>query len=255
MHHKISVVIPCYNAEGTIRESIDSVLKQSYPIFEIICVDDCSTDNSVNIIKKEYGGVLLIESVKNHGPAKSRNIGIDSANGDFIAFLDSDDVWYPNKISIQMEYMIQNDLVCIGSPFTINKISALNYNEYSFRLLSLHDLARSNKLPTPSVIIKKMKMKMMFNESMRYAEDYDFWLRLANFYPSRIGLIEQPLVSLSKPVFGVSGLSSHLWKMEKGELIALNNNLGRYKIIFLVLSVAKFIRRLLLVYFIKNSKW
>ncbi|ENA3446249.1 glycosyltransferase family 2 protein [Yersinia enterocolitica] len=251
MQHKISVIIPCYNAEKTIISAIESVIDQTYPTFEIICVDDCSTDNTVELIKCKFSNVIVMENRVNSGPAKSRNRGMEAASGDFIAFLDSDDVWYPNKISVQIGYLIDFNLVCIGSPFTINNIEKPNVHNYSFRFLTLRDLCVSNKLPTPSVVIKNMGL--MFDDKMRYAEDYDLWLRIAKLYPHRIGLIEQPLVSLGKPDFGVSGLSSHLLKMEKGELQALSNNLGWFGILFQSLSIIKFIRRLLLVYIVRNK--
>lgn len=251
MQYKISVIIPCYNAEKTILSAIESVVNQTYPVFEIICIDDCSTDSSVELIKCNFSNIIVIENRVNSGPAKSRNTGMQIASGDFIAFLDSDDVWYPNKISVQMDYLIDFNLVCIGSPFTINNIEKSNKNNYDFRFLTLCDLSFSNKLPTPSVVIRNMGL--MFDDEMRYAEDYDLWLRIAKLYPQRIGLIEQPLISLGKPDFGVSGLSSHLLKMEKGELQALSNNLGWFRFLFQFFSVIKFIRRLLIVYIVRNK--
>ncbi|AHK20218.1 glycosyl transferase [Yersinia similis] len=251
MQHKISVVIPCYNAEKTIINAIESVVKQSYPIFEIICVDDLSTDNTVKLVKNKFSDVIVIENRVNGGPAKSRNVGMEVATGDFIAFLDADDIWYPNKISVQIKYLIKFNLVCIGSPFTVNSIEMINRDNYSFRFLTLHALSFSNKLPTPSVIIRNMGL--MFNDKMRYAEDYDLWLRIAKLHPGRIGLIEQPLISLGKPDYGVSGLSSHLLKMEKGELLALKDNLGWIKYIFQILSIVKFSRRLFLVFVARGN--
>ncbi|PAV01974.1 hypothetical protein CBG25_13655 [Arsenophonus sp. ENCA] len=252
MHHKkISVIIPCYNASKTISRAINSVLQQFYPIFEIICIDDNSKDNTVEILEKEFDNIILIKNKKNVGAAKSRNIGMNKAKGDFIAFLDSDDIWYSNKIEIQIQYIIKFNLVFIGSTFSINEIKQLNNSEYSYKLLFLYKLALSNKLSTSSVIIKNINIK--FDERMRYAEDYDLWLRITKFYPNDAGFIIQPLVSLGKHNYSISGLSSHLLKMERGELLALKNNLGYYKHIFQFFSLIKFLRRLIIVYILKNK--
>lgn len=101
---KVSVVIPMYNASRFICETIQSVLNQSYTDYEIIVVDDGSTDNSLASLDK-YRGQIRILTKTNGGPASARNEGINAAGGEFIAFLDADDIWLPNKLAVQVEYM------------------------------------------------------------------------------------------------------------------------------------------------------
>ncbi len=104
----VSIIMPCYNAEQYIRDSINSVLNQTHQCFELIIVDDLSTDNSINIINSFADSrIKLIQLTKNGGAGIARNTGIEAAQGRFIAFLDSDDLWRPNKLKTQLEYMIK----------------------------------------------------------------------------------------------------------------------------------------------------
>lgn len=107
---KVSVIIPVYNAEKYIQETINSVKKQTYTNWEIILVDDSSTDKSVAIINKNADKkIKLLRNYANLGPALSRNRGIDIATGRFIAFLDADDLWLPEKLEKQIEHIANND--------------------------------------------------------------------------------------------------------------------------------------------------
>lgn len=113
---RISVVIPAYNREETIINCLDSIVNQTYKPYEIIVVDDGSTDRTVDLVE-EYAKfpVKLIKSGKNAGAQAARNIGIKTAQGDWIAFNDSDDIWLPEKLSIQKEALEQTGyLVCAG---------------------------------------------------------------------------------------------------------------------------------------------
>ncbi|MBE6548115.1 MAG: glycosyltransferase family 2 protein [Ruminococcaceae bacterium] len=102
----VSVIMPCYNSAEYIAASIDSVVSQTYKNWELIIVDDCSTDNSTEIIEN-YGDdrIVLLRNEKNSGAAITRNNGIDIAKGRWIAFLDSDDLWHPEKLEKQLKFM------------------------------------------------------------------------------------------------------------------------------------------------------
>jgi glycosyltransferase involved in cell wall biosynthesis len=111
---KVSVVIPTYNREKTMSYCLKSVLNQTYPIHEIIIVDDGSTDNTVEIIKSfNDKRIKLIKLPSNKGAQAARNIGIKAATGDYIAFLDSDDIWLPEKIEIQIKEIVKRSKPCI----------------------------------------------------------------------------------------------------------------------------------------------
>ncbi|MEY0154184.1 glycosyltransferase family 2 protein, partial [Providencia rettgeri] len=106
----VSIIMPCYNAEQYIKDSINSVLNQTYPHFELIIIDDLSTDNSINIINSfSDNRIKLIQLAQNGGAGVARNTGIEAAQGRFIAFLDSDDLWRPNKLEMQLKHMIKGN--------------------------------------------------------------------------------------------------------------------------------------------------
>lgn len=115
---KISVIIPAYNREKTIKRCIDSVIGQTYSAFEIIVVDDGSTDKTLNIIEKEYQGAVRIIKQNHKGAQAARNAGIRAAQGEYIAFLDSDDEWLPSKLEVQIEKLKKNsDAVICGNGY------------------------------------------------------------------------------------------------------------------------------------------
>src|SRR5690554_3195610 len=110
---EVSVITANYNCERFIEATIKSVLSQSFANFEMIIVDDCSTDRGVEIIRKYCSldpRIKLIELQQNSGPAVARNVAIEVARGRFLAFLDSDDQWTPDKLEIQIDFMKKNEL-------------------------------------------------------------------------------------------------------------------------------------------------
>lgn len=109
LEYKVSIITPCYNNEEHIAQTIESVLKQTHSNFELIIIDDCSTDNTTNVIKQfNDERIVLIINKENSGAAFSRNEGIKRATGDYIAFLDGDDLWMETKLEEQLKFMIDN---------------------------------------------------------------------------------------------------------------------------------------------------
>ena len=116
----ISVIMAAYNAERTISQAIESVLRQTEPGLELVIIDDCSTDRTVDIVRGfQDDRIRLLHNNKNIGAAVTRYYGVKSATGDWIAILDSDDLWQPNKLErqIQVQKMCNADLVFTGSAF------------------------------------------------------------------------------------------------------------------------------------------
>ena len=115
----VSIITPCYNSASTIRETIQSVIGQSYDCWELLIIDDCSQDDSAKIIM-EFAAVdarirYLKTNTSSGSPTLPRNIGIKAAKGRFIAFLDSDDVWLSNKLSSQLPLFVNNDVAIVFS--------------------------------------------------------------------------------------------------------------------------------------------
>jgi len=248
----VSVIIPCYNSEETIGRALRSVVAQTEFPREIICVDDGSQDRTLAVIEEfkltSPVDVVIIEKGLNSGPAESRNIGIERAQATWIAFLDSDDFWFPEKLGVQMAMIREFDLDIIGSGFVVNSPSPV-FSGYSFFPIRFDYLVFRNKFPTPSVVLKKSNA--VFNVNMRYAEDFDLWLRLLRS-GKKAGIVVEPLLSLGKPSFGHSGLSSSLARMERGELVALwraTKGMHLLRCVAVAFSLVKFIRRLVIVQF------
>ena len=205
---KVSVIIPTFNRAGYIEAAIESILEQTHPVFEIIVVDDGSTDNTKEILKK-YGSIVKYVFQENNGPASARNRGLRMAQGNYIAFLDSDDLWVPYKNTVQLRFFSEHpdiDLVFghmanFSSEETslepeILNIKVYNYfkEKYTNPDRALDYLIIENIIPTPTVMFKSkcLTNSGFFNENLRCAEDYDYWLRFAYYY--RLGFIDRILI-------------------------------------------------------------
>ncbi|WP_340679192.1 glycosyltransferase [Paraglaciecola sp.] len=186
-HIKISVIIPCFNSEKYIEETLNSVLNQTFPIFEIIVIDDGSTDNSVNILKTFSTKIILITQA-NSGVSTARNNGIKHATGEWIAFVDSDDIWKPNKLEQQLSSISSQHWSHTNSLyFGQNQDGKTTRND----LTTLHcgmvfePLLIENFITTSTVIIKRETLIKYgcFDEELYAMEDWFLWLKIAKTEP------------------------------------------------------------------------
>jgi len=225
----VSVIIPMYNAGNTIIGCLDSILDQTYTDFEIIIVDDGSTDSSYEIVKdyinKNNIQNLTLLKQDNQGPSIARNKGWDIATQPYIAFLDADDTWHPEKIAIQLKYMIEHsDVVITGHgvrwlrSVDIN-ITSLPTN-YTVKPISRFQMLLSNCLATRSVMLKR-EIDFRFEPTKRFSEDYLLWLSII-LSGNKAAFIDLELAYTYKAPYGEGGLSGDLWNMEKGELDVFN---------------------------------
>jgi glycosyltransferase involved in cell wall biosynthesis len=235
-----------YNSADTIIDALESVRKQDYNgKIEIIVVNDGSTDNSLRLVE-EYRAMhndlnIHIIDKSNGGVANARNTGIQAANGDFIALLDSDDEWLPHKLSTIMPYFDNAEIECIGSARN-NKTLKVGFKTIK-KLTRIYpaDLVFRWNPCTPSVVFRRKIIKKigLYNEKLRYAEDGEYWLRIAyncGFYVIPDSLL---LTGHGKPDYGASGLSANMKNMNKGELCAINNAYTMGAISLLVCCLAK----------------
>lgn len=186
-----SVIVPTFNSEKSILRLLKSLQKQLYKKFEVIIVDDGSLDNTVSKIHQyKRQNLLDIEIVQQNnsgGPASPRNKGILKSKGDWICFLDSDDLWFSNKLMDLKNFINQNNsyhVICSNEiMINNNKIIKLNYGPVTSNFYE--DLIiNGNKLSTSATCVKKkfiIENKIMFNESSKVisVEDYDYWLNIA----------------------------------------------------------------------------
>lgn len=204
----ISIVLPAYNAEDYIGETIESVLSQSYQNWELIIVDDKSTDNTLNIAQKyvqQDGRIKVIVLNENTGgPAKPRNEGIKLSQGKFIAFLDADDVWVMEKLEIQLSYLLNNEYNFVSSGMipvdkTTNELPHGNIIKKFFSALkskrSKCDLIKYRFIINSSVVVAK-KFLSDFEEGKEFkaVEDLCMWLKLLSMERVKYKYINSALV-------------------------------------------------------------
>jgi glycosyltransferase involved in cell wall biosynthesis len=185
---KVSVVIPAFNSAGTIARAIDSVLAQDVPEMEIIVIDDGSTDETPSILDGYGKRITAIRQV-NQGVAAARNRGIDAAQGEFIAFLDSDDEWYPKKLKKQMLLMEENPgvgLVSSSAKYVDESGIILQFGSADFKGRVTDVLLFENVIVTSSVVVRKACLQLIrpyFRHHLSGGgagvEDWDLWLRLS----------------------------------------------------------------------------
>jgi len=198
----VSVIIPVYNAEKYISETIESVISQTYTDWEIIAVDDGSTDGSTKILKKyeqQLSQRFYVIVQKNSGISAARNTAIKISKGKYIAFLDHDDLWLPKILDKQVELLDSNkelglvysDNYMIGSDNNLKNKSIFLCKRYRGDVFN--DLFLRNFIPLLTVVIRRDVLNKvgMFNQKYKIAEEYDLFLRIADQYP--IDFVDEPL--------------------------------------------------------------
>jgi glycosyltransferase involved in cell wall biosynthesis len=193
----VSVIIPTYNRGWVLREAIDSVLAQDFKDFELIVVDDGSTDNTGEILES-YDQDLIVLRQSNRGVSAARNRGIAAAAGRLVAFLDSDDLWLPRKLSSQVDFFNSNPAVLINQTEEIWIRNGVRVNpktrHHKFSGM-IFEQSLGLCLVSPSAVMIKRSLfdeVGVFDEDLPACEDYDLWLRISWRYP--VHLIETPLI-------------------------------------------------------------
>ena len=182
----VSIVMPSYNTDGYIKESIESVLYQSYPYWELIIVDDCSTDNTDEIIKPYLTDdrIRYLKNEKNSGAAVSRNYALREAKGKWIAFLDSDDLWHPQKLEKQIEFMISNGykFTCTDYRIQLNG-EWLPYVYTSPNKITEFKMKNYCYFSTITVMYDREYVGLVQIENVRKNNDYAMWLKIIKKAP------------------------------------------------------------------------
>ncbi len=261
----VSVVIPCYCCADTISKAVASVLNQSLLPAELILVEDCSGDATLDTLfalqaqhKKDW--IKVLSQRQNQGPGSARNLGWAMAQQSYIAFLDADDAWHPQKIEIQYGWMaVHPDVALTGHVVQVIlndrqlKTGELSISTGEFVPIVPRQVLRSNRFATTSVMLRR-RLPQRFVEGKRYSEDYLLWSEIClggyACYHS-----ENALAYCFKAKYGEAGLGANLLEMEKGELdtyrrLCESGHLGRLsKCMYSVWSIARFLMRLVLKFF------
>lgn len=212
---RVSVIIPTYNRESTIGLAIQSVLDQTFADFEVLVIDDGSTDSTESVVRA-FGDPRLAYLRQRHSglPAVARNTGLRRARGEYVAFLDSDDLWLRDKLAVQVAYMDAHPEVALSYTNTYQfaedpercQQQPVLLSEEAFSGHVFERLYGRQRIPNLTVMIKGMVVDTVGlldeDERLKANEDYEYWLRIAHRYP--IGYIDKPLAKYRHHPAGIS---------------------------------------------------
>jgi glycosyltransferase involved in cell wall biosynthesis len=218
----VSVVVPCYCCVDTIERAVESVASQTSKPIELILVNDASPDHTADCLQRLKDcypdWIVVVNLTVNGGAGHARNEGWSIARGRYVAFLDSDDSWHPQKLAIQYAYMQANPDVCLsGHAHAIGSVteSEVLVSHHAEDVRWWRMLAR-NPFVTPSAMVRK-EVLPRFQQGRRYMEDHLLWMEIA-LSNGRVVRLDVPLAILHKAQVGVAGLSSHIRAMSKADL-------------------------------------
>ncbi|HBQ97955.1 MULTISPECIES: glycosyltransferase family 2 protein [unclassified Roseofilum] len=232
---KISVVIPVYNGEETIKETIQSILNQTFEDFEIVVINDGSNDSTLEIISTFKDRRLNVFSSENSGLSAARNRGITNAKGEYISFIDADDMWTEHKLEEQLKALQSNSWASVAYSWTNFVNENGKFLRSGCRINANGDvflqLLRINFIQSGSNLLVKTKALARvgnFDESLDAVEDWDMWLRLAESYQFVCVPLPQILYRVSS---SSTSMSSQVLKMEQCILQVIEktcNNTSRH---------------------------
>ena len=253
----VSVVVPCFRCGATIGRAVASIVGQTQKPAEVLLIDDASGDETSYSLQQLVSGypswVKVLALAHNQGPSAARNAGWEAATQPYVAFLDADDSWHPEKIRIQYRFMHDNPDIDISghrclwvrADGTLPQVP----DELTITRISVPDLVFGTRLSTPTIMLKR-QIPFRFEANKRYAEDVHLWRQVACASNSVVR-IESPLAYMHKAPYGVSGLSAALWSMEKGDLSSLFSLYKAKHISWMLLalgstfSLAKYLKRIM----------
>jgi len=217
----LSVIIPTYNRYDVLKRAIKSVLAQSYQNFELIVIDDGSSDNTPKI-QKEFPNIRYFHQI-NKGVSSARNLGIEKASYDWVVFLDSDDEWMEEKLQLQVDFHRQHQDILMsytdelwirdGVEVKVPK-KFKKYGGFIFDRCLSHCIIA----PSATMIHRKLLDKVgVFDENLEVCEDYDLWLRVSKEY--EIGLVDKKLIT--KYGGDEDQLSTKFWGMDRFRVVSL----------------------------------
>lgn len=219
----VTVVIPFYNSSETLDRALRSVAEQTHGADEVIVVDDQSIDEQHaalrEILRHDYGMPLhILRQDTNSGPAAARNSGWEAARSTWIAFLDSDDSWHPQRLELQLS-VATPDTIMVGADSLVlhpgEPIPATpTLTDVPVRRLGLRHHLTHNHHTTSSVLLRR-DIPARFTEGRYFSEDYELWIKVSSL--GKVLKLRTPLSYFYKPPFGPSGLSSRIWQMILGE--------------------------------------
>ena len=244
----VSVIIPCYKCSQTIESAVESVVRQTISPEELFLIDDGSPDDgqtitALNSMRDRFGRIIKINIInfdKNRGPAFARNTGWDAASQPYVAFLDADDAWHPQKLELIYDIMKNNSFIdLLGHGFYINDPAGeahtlLSGSHYDIVKKKFFPILLINPFVTPSIVLRR-SISERFNERLRYCEDHEFVLRVSRLY--NVYYTKIKLVQLGKEPFTGGGLTAKRTLMRLGEISMYFEALKYKKSLVLILPL------------------
>lgn len=220
----ISILMAAYNSAETIEQAITSVIYQTFSAFELIVIDDCSTDRTVEIVKElreKDQRIILLQQEKNGGVSAARKRGLETARGEWIAIIDSDDQWEPEKLEKQLQLHDKTDaeLIFTASGFMNEQGELIDWILHVPERLSYRQLLKQNLVSNSSVLVKKELYEKYYSSGDGMHEDYATWLQITKSGVIAYG-IDEPLL--------IYRLSSSSKSGNKKKAALMNWNTYRY---------------------------
>lgn len=259
-NHLVSIIVPAYNAEKTIKKTVESIINQTYTKFELIIIDDGSRDSTSALVESYYDKRIKLIKKENGGVSSARNLGIKNAVGEYIAFCDADDIWKSNKLELQMNVLCSDKSIDFIGCNRNGERTKIFFNSYNIvKKIKFSDLLVKTFPQTSTVVIRKNIFDEvgMYDEKQKYAEDGNLWLRIC--YKKNCYMMPDSLVVTGngKPNFGSSGLSANLKEMSAGVIKNIReiynlHYIGLSKMVCLIVfEKIKYLRRVLICKFRK----
>ncbi|MCA0131306.1 glycosyltransferase family 2 protein [Winogradskyella alexanderae] len=251
MNPIVSIITPIYNKASVVNQTIESVLNQSYQNWELLLINDASLDNSKSIIKPfidQDSRIKYFEFTKNKGAAEARNYGTKMAKGDYIAFLDADDLWHKNKLKIQLVKMTEETIdVCFGSYEMINaKSEPINIKVNALPILHYKKLLKANYIGNLTGIYNCKKLGKIYTKDLKKRQDWLLWI--------------EALKRSTKPAKGITETIAYYRKIEgslsanKYKLIQHNYNVYRKGLGFSIVKSCAYLLLFFYEHFFVKSK-
>lgn len=202
---RVSVIIPCFNCAAYISSAIRSVLAQTYQSIEVLVVDDCSTDDTAAVVDALAASALCVRLIRSHEnsgtPARPRNLGVQHARGEWVAFLDADDLWHPQKLELQMEVLRESGLLmCSTSMLNFTDESRVDFSPITQAVLPTTKIHFKSQLmkymtPTSSIVLRRdVALRHPFPEERKYRGREDFLCML------KVHESSEPSIKLLQPL-------------------------------------------------------
>ena len=238
----VSVIMAAYNAQNSIEAAIRSVLSQTFQNWELIIINDCAVDQTGNIayeLSKNESRIFLLENEKNLGVSASRQRGVECAKGEWIAVLDSDDMWEPAKLEKQLSLAVETnaELIFTGSAYMDENGNRLPWVLHVPRTLDYKKLLRQNLISNSSVMVKKELYQRYYAIGDDMHEDFALWLRITKTGRVAVG-IDEPLLIYRISSSSKSGNKFKAFKMNWNtyKYVGLNPALAAYNMVWYTIN-------------------